>query len=86
MKNRNRKILAEFFGHMLTGAAMFIGMALLAVGLSRFVDWLPFLRKASLAADLLHGVEQCILIADVCFFVWWLVYSTYKAAKELMKD
>ncbi|WP_041930368.1 hypothetical protein [Methylibium petroleiphilum] len=86
MKKKNLTILAEFFGHMLTGAAMFVGMALLAVGLSRFVDWLPFLHSSSLAAGLLHGVEQCILFADAVFFVWWLIYSTYKALKELMKD
>jgi hypothetical protein len=35
---------------------------------------------------LLHGVEQCKLLADAALFVWWLVYSTDKALKELMKD
>ena len=59
---------------------------LVAVALSRFVAWLPFLHGATMAVNLLHAVEQFILVADAVFFVWWLVYSTYKALKELMRN
>lgn len=86
-KKSNLEVVVDFLGHVLTGSAMFVVMALAAFALSRFVAWLPFAHgDDQMAVELLHFVEKCILFADVTFFGWWLVYSTYKAVKELTKE
>ena len=86
-KKSNLEVVVDFLGHVLTGSAMFIVMALAAFALSRFVAWLPFAHgEDEMAVVLLHFVERGILVADTAFLGWWLVYSTYKALKELTKE
>ena len=34
-------------------------------------------------ADLMKLVEKVILYADIAFIVWWAIFSTYKAIKEM---
>lgn len=84
MKNKLR-ILGEYIGHLAIGAAMFL--ALLAFGgtLNMIVHWIgPIIGDDSFTA-LMKLVEKVILYADVTFIVWWAIYSTYLAIKEMTK-
>ncbi|WP_075588175.1 hypothetical protein [Rhodoferax antarcticus] len=85
MKNKNYKaleVLGEFVGHMLVGAAMFVSLALVGGGLSVFVHWYGGIVGTEFG-DLLKVVETGILYADIVFLAWWVVFSTYKAMKDL---
>lgn len=34
----------------------------------------------------MKAVEKIILYADIAFIVWWAIYSTYKAIKEMSDE
>ena len=79
------QIVGEFFGHLLAGAAMFIGVAAVGGLLSLIVQWLPGVVHDTEFVDLMKRTERFILYMDVGFLCWWACYSVYRASKELMK-
>lgn len=81
-----RKILGEFVGHLATGAAMFVALMLFGGALNLLVHWADPIVGDEMFSYLMKWVERVILYADVAFIVWWVVYSTYKAIKELENE
>lgn len=78
------KTLGEYVGHLAIGATMFAALLLFGGSLNLLVNWLgPIIGDQSFS-DLMAMVEKVILYADIVFIVWWAVFSTYKAIKELM--
>jgi hypothetical protein len=83
MKKKNKlEVLGEFVGHLFMGAAMFVSLALVSGALSVFAHWYAGFFGAELG-NLMHLVETGILYADMIFVGWWVVFSTYKAIKDL---
>ena len=81
---KHLKTLGEYVGHLAVGAAMFAALLLFGGALNRLVRWLgPIIGDESFA-DLMLIVEKVILYADIAFIVWWAIFSTYKAIKEMM--
>ena len=80
---RKLKILGEFVGHLAIGAAMFVALLLFGGGLNMLVHWFGPIVGDDSFSDLMKIVEKVILYADIAFVVWWAIYSTYRAIKEL---
>lgn len=76
-------VLGEYIGHLAIGAAMFTALLLFGGLLTLLVDWVgPIIGDDSFSSLIKH-VERFILYADIVFILWWAVYSTYLAIKEL---
>lgn len=78
------KILGEYIGHLLVGAVMFAALLLFGGLLNVLVHWAGPVIGDDSFSDLMKGVEKVILYADIAFIVWWAIFSTYKAIKEMM--
>lgn len=81
---KHLKTLGEYVGHLAVGAAMFAALLLFGGALNMLVQWLSPVIGDESFADLMLMVEKIILYADIVFIVWWAVFSTYKAIKEMM--
>jgi hypothetical protein len=84
MKDKFR-VLGEYIGHLAIGSAMFL--ALLAFGglLNMAIHWIGPVIGDDSFTDLMKLVEKVILYADIAFIVWWAIYSTYRAIKEMTR-
>lgn len=76
-------IFGKFIGHLLMGGGMFAALLLFGGSLNMLVHWAGPIIGDETFFDLMRNVEKFILYADVVFTVWWTVYSTYKAIKEM---
>lgn len=76
-------VLGEYVGHLAIGAAMFMALLLFGGALNLLVHWATPIIGDESFSDLMKVVEKVILYADVAFIVWWAIYSTYKALKEM---
>ncbi|WP_126448386.1 hypothetical protein [Sulfuricystis multivorans] len=83
---RKVKILGEFVGHLAVGAAMFAALLLFGGFISMLVHWVEPVVGDAQFIFLMKVVEKIILYADVGFVVWWAIYSTYKAIKEMADE
>lgn len=81
---KHLKILGEYIGHLAIGAAMFAALLLFGGALNLLVHWVGPVVGDDSFADLMKLVEKVILYADIAFIVWWAIFSTYKAIKEMM--
>ena len=79
-------ILGEYVGHLAIGAAMFTALLLFGGGLTALVRLVAPLFGDESFASLMVIVEKVILYADIAFIIWWAVYSTYKAIKEMIDE
>jgi hypothetical protein len=76
-------VLGEFVGHLVIGTAMFSALLLFGGAVNMLFHWAePVIGDTQFSA-LMKIVEKVILYADVAFVVWWAIYSTYKAIKEM---
>ncbi|TRZ69474.1 MAG: hypothetical protein D4S02_02035 [Rhodocyclaceae bacterium] len=80
------KILGEFVGHLSVGTAMFAALLAFGGAISILVRWAGPIIGDSAFIDLMDVVEKIILYADVAFIIWWAVYSSYKAIKEMVDE
>ncbi len=80
------EIFGEYIAHLALGLAMFAALLAFGGALNLMVRWAGPIIGDDSFVDLMKLVEQVILYADVAFVVWWSIYSTYKAIRELMKD
>jgi len=72
-----------FLIEVLVGSAIFIAVALPAVGLNYLVHWLT---QKSLDPVLILGLtalEYTIFTVDVCLCIFFIIKSAIKAGKEL---
>ena len=81
---KHLKTLGEYVGHLMIGAAMFAALLFFGGTLNVLVHWAGPLVGHDSFADLMKLVEKVILYADIAFIVWWAVFSTYKAIKEIV--
>jgi len=85
MNKKKFRVLGEYVGHLLMGALMFLALLLFSGALNLFVHWFGPMIGDETFVSLMKAVERIILYTDVAFLVWWAIYSTYKAVKEMMK-
>jgi hypothetical protein len=76
-------ILGEYIGHLAIGAAMFSALLLIGGALSIFVHWMTPIIADDYFTQLMKWVERIILYADVAFILWWALFSTLNAIKEM---
>lgn len=75
-------IFGKFVGHLVMGAFMFISLALVSGSLSMFSHWYGDVFGDEHGA-VLRLLETGILYVDMIFVGWWVIFSTYKATKDL---
>lgn len=80
------KVLGEYLGHLAIGAAMFAALLLFGGALNKLVHWVTPIIGDESFSDLMRIVERVILYADIAFIVWWAIYSTYRAIKEMIDE
>ncbi len=85
MKNK-RQVVGEYIAHLAVGAVMFAALLLFGGALNLMVQWASPVIGDESFAYLMKAVEKVILYADVAFIVWWAIYSTYKAIKEMVDE
>ncbi len=79
-----KAILGEYVAHLAFGAVMFIALLLFGGLVNMAVHWAgPIIGDAAFI-DLMTVVEKVILYSDVALLLWWTIFSTYKAIKEMM--
>lgn len=79
-------VIGEYIGHLAMGATMFLALLLFGGSLNLIVHWVAPMIGDSKFLDLIQVAERVILYADVAFIIWWAVYSTYKAIKEMIDE
>lgn len=79
-------VLGEYIGHLVIGATMFVALLFFGGTLNKLVQWAEPIVGDESFSGLMKVVEKTILYADVAFIVWWAVYSTYKAIKEMIDE
>lgn len=77
--------IAHFFAHTVVGSLIFFLIAFAAVGLSTFVKWLESLGVSSFAVQVITLLETAILCLDALAFLIYLVSTTVKFVKEMIK-
>lgn len=83
---KHLKIFGEYVGHLVIGAAMFAALLLFGGALNLLVHWATPIIGDESFAELMKIVEKVILYADITFIVWWAIFSTYKAIKEMSSE
>ena len=81
--HKNLKFLGEFVGHLAMGAVMLAALVAFGAAAELLVQWVaPIVRDEEFVATM-RGVGRIYRYADVVFAVWWVVFSTNKAIKEM---
>lgn len=75
--------IVHFATHSAIGSAIFIVIALPALGLGRLVVWMEEHRAAPYVVGLFTFLEYAIATLDVILVLTYLTYAAVKAAKEL---
>ncbi|WDZ97953.1 hypothetical protein Herbaro_09285 [Herbaspirillum sp. WKF16] len=73
--------VAEFYGHALGGAAIFLLMAALSFGLSKFVHFLEEHQASVVQIFVFTALEYALLFADVLLvliFIWNAISGAIK--------
>jgi hypothetical protein len=74
----------QLLGHVLGGAALFLGLAAVAWGIGWAVDALNKLHPFNATViELLHGVEVAILYLDIALSVIVLLVGAFRFVREL---
>ncbi len=79
------EVMGEFFGHIVVGVLMFIGMLVGGAAMKYAVVFLHPLICGHASHEAMEILETVFLWADVVFLSWWCIFSTYKACKALIK-
>jgi len=83
---KNMYALGEYVGHLIIGVLMFSALMLFGGLLNLLVhSSAPYIGDDQFL-QLMKLVERIILYGDVVFIVWWSVFSTYKAIKEMINE
>jgi len=69
-------------GHLVLGGCMFLGLVFISGGIHVAVHWSGTFFGADFVG-MVEPLEVFMLYADMFFFAWWVVYSTYRAIKGL---
>lgn len=80
------KVLGEYLGHLAMGAMMFAALLFFGGALNLLVQAASPVVKDAFFTLLMSWVEKTILYADIVFVVWWSVYSTYKAIRNIIDE
>lgn len=79
-------ILGEYVGHLAIGAGMFAALLLFGGSLNRLVHVTSPMIGDDSFTELMKVVEKVILCADIAFILWWAIYSTYKAIRDMIQE
>ncbi|RJX72652.1 hypothetical protein [Pseudomonas sp. LS-2] len=77
------EMLGEYLAHVLMGIAFFLMLALASLFLSLVTHWVGTLDAGKHLVPYLETIEMLIMIGDCVFVVWWLIFSTWKACKQI---
>lgn len=80
------RVVGEYVGHLAIGAVMFAALLVFGGALNLLVQWAAPIIGDESFVYLMKAVEKAILYADVAFIVWWAIWSTYKAIKEMINE
>lgn len=81
---KHLRLLGEFLGHLCVGTIMFVLLLFFGAGVNKLVHVVtPYVGDADFER-VMKGLEVFILYADIVFLVWWVVFSTYKAIREML--
>lgn len=84
-KKRNHiTVLGEYVGHLAVGSAMFAALLVFGGSLNLLVHWVEPLVGDESFSNAMKMVEKIILYADIAFLVWWAIFSTYMAIREMV--
>lgn len=79
------KVVGEFVGHLLMGAVMFLSVLLVEGSLAKVVHWAAPIINDESFNNAMALLEKFLLYSGILFLAWWVVYSTYKAIKDMIK-
>ena len=65
---------------------MFTALLLFGGALNLLVRWIAPLFSDQAFLRLMEIVEKIILYSDIALVVWWVVFSTYRAIKEMYDE
>jgi len=78
--------IAHFVKHSFVGTAIFIVVAVPAVGLNFLVHFLEKMHVSIFVIRVLEILESVILVFDAIMFLIYLVIQGYKSIKEFLDD
>ena len=87
-KEGKLKILGEYVGHLLLGAAMFLALMVVSGGVGYSVHMLES-AKGVFSPDHIwaaHSLDITIFYCDCAFLGFWSLYSTDVAVMELIDN
>ncbi len=76
--------VGRFLGHMLTSTAIFVIIALPAVGLWFLIGYLEGIGVSGATLLMLTGLKYAILAVDVFLCLAYLFISALKAVREML--
>jgi hypothetical protein len=77
--------LWEFLIHVLVGTAIFLVVALAAVALSLFVNWLEALKIDTFVVRVVKGLEYFVLCTDALLYVIFIVWAFVQTTRRIWK-
>jgi len=77
------ELLGEYFAHILMGIGFFVILALASLLISVVTHWVGGFEAGKHLVPFLGFIESLLLVADCVFVSWWVLFSTWKACKEL---
>ena len=78
--------IGHFVKHSFVGTAIFIVVAVPAVGLNFLVHFLEAIHVSIFVTQILEILEALILVLDAIMFLIYLVIQGYKSIKEFLDD
>lgn len=70
---------------VLMGAVIFLAVLLANAGVAVAVHWASAWVHDGSFTDVMTYADKLVRLVDVLFYLWWVVYSTYRAAKEIIR-
>lgn len=83
---KNLEIALEFMGHLTIGAVVFAALLMVSGSLTMLVHWACSVFGDETLSNTMKVVEKIMLYADVAFFVWWTVLSTFRAMQAVFHE
>jgi len=79
-------VLGAYVAHLSIGALMYLALMVFGGTLHRLEQWARPLVDDERFTRVMSWVESLILLSDAALVVWWSLYSTCLAIKELLRE
>ncbi len=82
--SRTLELIGRFLVHVVAEAVTFVVIFLVAVGLSKFADWVEWLNVLpALFIYVLRFVEYLLFAVDILGFVWALIIEFWRLVTQI---